>query len=547
MSREAAMPKLDMDAENSEHLYMMQGYKVIPCMEYQIGECCNRNCFHYHDERSMRRPVLDSSGHLKYWDEMCEFVVRGQPCPYGYGCPFSHTENERLYHPGQFKSTISKSPSSWEASSKKDRRANAFKFRRYEPMPAPQEVVAPMSQPVTPGIPSCQKLRLCAYFPNVDQCRREEFCSFAHSRDEITAPLLTEKEEEKLDLSAEFFTTKFKIHWCPIGVQHDWQTCVYAHNYQDARRDPSIGYGPRPCPYWEKKDRAPSYQARCPNGFACPYAHGAKEQLYHPCYFKTVVCWDFNQGKKRCPRGQLCAFFHRKKLQRKSPDDLTNYEVALTEENMRNLQAHFRNPPFFSDEREAMGMPPAPVPAPAWPMQVPQMCIPIAPPGFEVFCGTPQTSPMHGFQSPEGTPMYAPRLPNGMPSPMSTPMVTPMGSPMHSSIGTPIQAQQMMIMPVFSEEQLERMPPMMMYPVDVPQLGLGQMAQPISMVEKRGHIRMQSQTTAEGSSHDTDKSDGDSDEKARDPGMMDSLSMCNPAQLSALADLNSRTPFFVDE
>ena len=30
---------------------------------------------------------------------------------------------------------------------------------------------------------------------------------------------------------------------------------------------------------------------RC-EGFRCPYAHGAKEQLYHPRYFRTVVCRD---------------------------------------------------------------------------------------------------------------------------------------------------------------------------------------------------------------------------------------------------------------
>jgi hypothetical protein len=545
MNGNAAMPKLDLEAESAEHLTMMRDFKVIPCMEYQDGNCCNRNCFNYHDETSMRRPVIDSSGYLKYWDEMCEYVVRGQPCPYGYGCSFAHSQNERLFHPGQYKSSIAKSPSPWEASSKKDRRGAAFKYRRYEP-PAPQEVASPMSPTACPG--TCQKLRLCAYYPNVEQCRREAFCSFAHSREEITAPLLSAKEEEKLDLSAEFFTTRFKIHWCPIGVQHDWQTCVYAHNYQDARRDPSIGYGPRPCPYWEKKDRAPSYQARCPHGFACPYAHGAKEQLYHPCYFKTVVCWDFNQGKKRCPRGQLCAFFHRKKLQRKSPEDTTNYDVALPDENMRNLQGQFKNPPFFSDEREAMGMPPVPT----WPMQVPQMCIPVAP-GF-VFDTTPTPSPMANGYPLDGTPMYAPMGPKGMNGHMGSPVCgSPMGSPMNSQMGTPIATQQMMLMPVYSEDLLERMPPMMMYPVDVPQapqMGHGQMAIQNHVAEKLGHARLQSQTTAEGSSQqDTDKSDGEADDKARDQQciMFDSLSMCNPAQLSALGDLNSKMPFFVDE
>ena len=48
---------------------------------------------------------------------------------------------------------------------------------------------------------------------------------------------------------------------------------------------------------------------RCPNGVRCPYAHGAKEQRYHPEQFKTKYCKD---GKTRhaCPRGGLCAFWH---------------------------------------------------------------------------------------------------------------------------------------------------------------------------------------------------------------------------------------------
>ena len=33
-----------------------------------------------------------------------------------------------------------------------------------------------------------------------------------------------------------------EVFWCPIGLPHDWSVCVYAHNYQDARRNPAIGY-----------------------------------------------------------------------------------------------------------------------------------------------------------------------------------------------------------------------------------------------------------------------------------------------------------------
>merc|ERR1719269_98360 len=126
-----------------------------------------------------------------------------------------------------------------------------------------------------------------------------------------------QSEEQLQWLTDDFFMYQFKCVWCPITVQHNWQTCLYAHNYQDARRNPQMGYGPQPCPHWDKKERAPHYGQRCPNGVLCPYSHGAKEQLYHPHYFKTVICWDFAHTKEGCPRERLCAFYHRKRGQRK--------------------------------------------------------------------------------------------------------------------------------------------------------------------------------------------------------------------------------------
>jgi hypothetical protein len=137
----------------------------------------------------------------------------------------------------------------------------------------------------------------------------------------------------------------FKTLWCPIGVQHDWQTCVYAHNYQDARRKVTIGYGPKPCPYWAKKDPNAEYSQRCPLGLRCPHAHGAKEQLYHPQYFRTVICRDLRA--KCCPRQKLCAFFHRRQERRKCPADNTDYNSPLKEEDLpAEWVADFLMPPF---------------------------------------------------------------------------------------------------------------------------------------------------------------------------------------------------------
>jgi len=195
-----------------------------------------------------------------------------------------------------------------------------------------------------------QKQRFCATFPHISRCRHGSNCAFAHSREEVSAPLLTPEEEVAAPeaLTVEFFTQKFKVFWCPVGAQHDWQACMYAHTYQDVRRPPSLGYGHQLCPYWNKKDTNLAYAQRCPLGPRCPYAHGAKEQLYHPNYFRTLVCRDLQ--RRRCPRAHLCAFFHRQNDCRKVKTDPVSYEEPLSKEVMSEewLQ-HFLNPPRFQE------------------------------------------------------------------------------------------------------------------------------------------------------------------------------------------------------
>lgn len=195
------------------------------------------------------------------------------------------------------------------------------------------------------------KQRFCATFPSVNRCRHGAACAFAHSREEVTAPLLTPEEETYVPeaLTSEFFTDRFKVFWCPIGGQHDWHSCMYAHTYQDVRRPPSIGYGHQLCPYWNKKDTSLPYSQRCPLGPRCPYAHGAKEQLYHPGYFRTLVCRDLQ--RRRCPRGQLCAFFHKQSDERASgADSHVDYNRPLDKSQLpEEWFQYFMNPPRFQD------------------------------------------------------------------------------------------------------------------------------------------------------------------------------------------------------
>jgi len=197
------------------------------------------------------------------------------------------------------------------------------------------------------------KRRFCTSYPDVALCRRGMACAFAHSREEICAPLLDQDEEnqEPAALTDSFFMYKYKTRWCPVGVQHEWHTCVYAHNYQDARRPVSIGYGARLCPYWSKKDTGAGYSQRCPLGLRCPYSHGAKEQLYHPHYFKTVVCRDLRG--KACPRQRLCAFFHHRAERRMSPPDDVDYSQPLRNEALpSDWIAEFLAPPFLPESNK---------------------------------------------------------------------------------------------------------------------------------------------------------------------------------------------------
>eukprot|EP00913_Durusdinium_trenchii_P005357 g4998.t1 len=57
-----------------------------------------------------------------------------------------------------------------------------------------------------------KKRRFCTSFPDVSQCRRGAACAFAHTREEISAPLLEEHEEQQLPgaMTDEFFMYKYK-------------------------------------------------------------------------------------------------------------------------------------------------------------------------------------------------------------------------------------------------------------------------------------------------------------------------------------------------
>lgn len=272
----------------------------------------HRCCRFFHSDRDRRRPVfyLDNDGNPSdycYAAEPCNesFDSARTVCSRGDSCTLCHSSAELLYHPEFFRK------------------------------------------------------RLCH---QAMRCPRGQVCAFAHARHELLVPHFSKAEEE--DPSEDFITWHFKTQWCPIGGPHDWEVCVYAHTYRDWRRTPSIGYSSWPCPHWMQSVAAgPSeleYEMRCPRGMACSLAHGAKEQLYHPHFYKTSPCSEVS-----CKRGPLCAFMHGESDARgPAPAPITEEAVAKAmqgplkwaEATLAHYQPSYCQPPRYHALEEQVSL-----------------------------------------------------------------------------------------------------------------------------------------------------------------------------------------------
>merc|ERR1719383_541644 len=381
MTPEAHFPVWQDTGEKPEHIETILGFRTKQCADFARGHCTRNGnkgsgsqCFYYHFRSQMRRPPVNSvTGRLEYWDVPCQsWIAEPGVCPAGGMCRFAHGMYEVSYHPAKYKTRLCNGHECRGegiccfAHSEAEHRIHAPAWYSYAvltsiagtPYLANEFGPADLGRlgdrtKVPPHRSMLQKHRFCASYPNVHECARGAACAFAHSRDEAATPLLSVEEEnhEPDALTDVFFTCKFKTLWCPIGAQHNWQTCVYAHTYQDVRRVPAIGYGPLPCPYWSKKDTRLSYLQRCPLGLRCPYAHGAKEQLYHPKYFRTVVCRDLQP--EGCPRQKFCAFYHPRSEQCAPSVDDTDYTKPLPKEVVpEDWVVYILTPPFFQETGE---------------------------------------------------------------------------------------------------------------------------------------------------------------------------------------------------
>ena len=98
------------------------------------------------------------------------------------------------------------------------------------------------------------KTKFCSHYPNnVETCDYKEYCSFAHSEDEILIELI-----HNLVFDDDFYIFSYKTVFCPFNLtEHDKALCVYAHNWQDFRRKPAY-YSYQPIVSSHSLSRAPT-------------------------------------------------------------------------------------------------------------------------------------------------------------------------------------------------------------------------------------------------------------------------------------------------
>eukprot|EP00392_Amoebophrya_sp_AT5.2_P003504 g3509.t1 len=344
------LPKLRLDLESPEHVEMLIKFRTEPC-DLPLRQCLQKRgkgCPKFHNSQHFRRPILQEDGEtLAYFDMLCRF---GDHCPLMMDCPFAHSKTELLVHPAKFKTRCCDSFKCFDDNccfvheGDRDRREFAVQYS-FVTEAHPEEFVPITAIPGNEDYVKPKGGKLCGSFPTPQNCQYGNRCRFAHKRPELGNLLFTAAEENVKQITDEFLILKYKTKWCPHLYQHNWTYCVYAHNYQDYRRNPQVGYGPVPCPFWDPRDTAKSaYNLRCRFGTQCPFSHGSKERAYHPLNFKVSTCQDIGPKdcRRDCTREPFCAFYHDNDDKREITPHVMNYSKPLPIENIiKFLQKDF--------------------------------------------------------------------------------------------------------------------------------------------------------------------------------------------------------------
>lgn len=360
--------------EDTQYMRVITEYLVRPCSAKHCPSA--KKCFNYHTSAQKRRPPFKHDRSLLYVDLFCNELCSGQVCPKGDDCNFCHTYEELIYHPAKyktswctlsackgtlcenahygtesarngkqhslenrrptnhldlekFKTEVCKIPGQHNPKhciyyhSSKDRRRTcvySFELCPEADNDCPNGEMCDKAHNRVEQLyhPDKYKVKFCTCFPyKLEQCDYGEYCSFAHSEKDIKVKLI-----HKMKKDDSFYLHSFKTVWCPFTTPHDKALCVYAHNWQDYRRQPGVyKYKGTACPKWQSGTFILSYEeGGCDMMNSCDKCHGWKELEYHPENFRIRPC---SLGKT-CSKMQDCPYFHSFKDKREliKPEDM---------------------------------------------------------------------------------------------------------------------------------------------------------------------------------------------------------------------------------
>lgn len=239
-----------------------QSIDINSLIRFKVEKCelkskhSDKQCYFYHSNKDRRRNLMTTY----YSCELCTNADKS--CINGDLCTKSHNQIEVLYHIDKFKT------------------------------------------------------RFCCFYDESksltkinEECPYGSICSFVHSEAEIRIELI-----DKLPRNESFYLYSFKTILCPYDSYHDKANCVYAHNYQDYRRNPLyFTYDKKHCHNWNSKKFVVNYSEECSKSYNCSYSHGWKELDFHPLVYKTVKC-KFHKGG--CEKGDNCPYYHNNEKKR---------------------------------------------------------------------------------------------------------------------------------------------------------------------------------------------------------------------------------------
>jgi hypothetical protein len=194
--------------------------------DFKRFECPSRGCPHNHKSCFFFHSLKDQRrDDTLYTPELCKYAETDK-CPKNERCKRAHNRVERLYHSAKYKT------------------------------------------------------KFCHFYPNkISQCEYGDYCSFAHSVEDIKVRLVHHLMPSIKASDFDFFMFYFKTEWCPFNHDHNKAQCVYAHNFQDFRRRPDLfRYEVEICQDWQSGTFITSYDEGCKRLESCKFSHGWKEQ-----------------------------------------------------------------------------------------------------------------------------------------------------------------------------------------------------------------------------------------------------------------------------